>query len=56
MGWSCERVTWPGVGCHLPANRNIMFDIVDDPVLCVLRKATFSEGPAEQSGNVNVYK
>ena len=44
------------VGGYLPANRNIMFDIVDDPVLCVLRKATFSEGPAEQSGNVNVYK
>lgn len=43
------------VGCYLPANRNIMFDIVDDPVLCVLRKATLSEGPAEQSGNVNVY-
>ena len=33
----------------------MMFDIVDDPVLCVLRKATLSEGPAAQSGNVNVY-
>lgn len=32
-----------------------MFDIVDDPVLCVLRKATLSEGPAAQSGNVNDY-
>ena len=52
IGGSRDRKT---VGCYLPANRNIMFDIVDDPVLCVLRKATLSEGPAAQSGNVNVY-
>ena len=39
---------------YLPANRNIMFDIVEDPVLCVFKNATFNEGPAEQSGNVNV--
>jgi len=31
-----------------------MFDIVEDPVLCVFKNATFNEGPAEQSGNVNV--
>ena len=38
----------------MSANLNIMLDIVDDPVLCVFKKATCFDGPFSHVGKVNV--